>query len=93
MLLDIESILSDCDILEDICVLECKNFKTQIYERIFKGQLIINDEKKISIIICIPEKWYRDLVDIYISRITIKLNFCRISIIRVNYVCLNWKEF
>lgn len=67
MLLDIESILSDCDILEDICVLECKNFKTQNYERIFKGQLIINDEKKISIIICIPEKWYRDLVDIYIE--------------------------
>lgn len=67
MLLDIESILSDCDILEDICVLECKNFKTQKYERIFKGQLIINDEKKISIIICIPEKWYRDLVDIYIE--------------------------
>lgn len=67
MLLDIESILSDCDILEDIGALECKNFKAQNYESIFKARLIINKEKKIPIVICIPEKWYRDLVDIYIE--------------------------
>lgn len=67
MLLDIESILSDCDILEDIDALECKNFKAQNYESIFKARLIINEKKKIPIVICIPEKWYRDLVDIFIE--------------------------
>lgn len=66
-LLDIKSILSDCDILEDISALECKSFKAQYYEYLFKARLIINKEKKIPIVICIPEKWYRDLIDIYIE--------------------------
>lgn len=64
---DIESILSDCDILEDISVLDCKKFKTLSYEMIIKARLIINKERKIPIVICIPEKWYRDLIDIYID--------------------------
>lgn len=66
-LLDIESILSGCDILEDISVLECKSFKTKNYEMVFKARMLINGEQKIPIVICIPEKWYRDLVDIYIE--------------------------
>lgn len=67
MLLDIKSILSDCDILENLSALECKSFKAQNYESLFKARLIINEEKKIPIVICIPEKWYRDLIDIYIE--------------------------
>lgn len=67
MLLDIKLILSDCDVLEDVSALECKSFKAQSYESLFKARLIINEEKKIPIIICISEKWYRDLIDIYIE--------------------------
>lgn len=67
MLLDIKLILSDCDVLEDVSALECKSFKAQSYESLFKARLVINEEKKIPIIICISEKWYRDLIDIYIE--------------------------
>lgn len=66
-LCDIEIILSNCEILENINALGNSNFRKQNYEMIFKGQLIIDEKNKIPILICVPEKWNQDLIDIYVE--------------------------
>lgn len=64
---DIESVLLECSFLENINFCEFRQYKSLNYKMIFKAQMIINEEKNISIVICISEKWYRDLIDIYIE--------------------------
>lgn len=63
---DIRSVLSSCSFLETMAVCEGRNYKGQNYEMAYRAKLIINKDK-VPIVICIPEKWYRDLIDIYVE--------------------------
>lgn len=64
---DIESVLLECSFLENINFCEFRQYKSLNYKMIFKVQMIVNEEKNIPIVICISEKWYRDLIDIYVE--------------------------
>lgn len=64
---DIESVLLKCSFLNNISFCEFKNYKRLSYGMIFKAQLIVEKEICIPIAICISEKWYRDLIDIYVE--------------------------
>lgn len=71
---DIKSVLLSCRFLETMSVCEYKNYKEQNYEIVYRAKLVINKENTVSIIICIPEKWYRDLIDIYVENYN-EINF------------------
>lgn len=64
---DIRSVLLSCSFLETMAVCEGRNYKEQNYEISYRAKLIINKDKVVPIVICIPEKWYRDLIDIYVE--------------------------
>jgi Dinucleotide-utilizing enzymes involved in molybdopterin and thiamine biosynthesis family 2 len=64
---DIRSVLLNCSFLETMAVCEGRNYKEQNYEITYRAKLIINKDKVVPIVICIPEKWYRDLIDIYVE--------------------------
>ena len=53
--------------METMAVCEGRNYKEQNYEITYRAKLIINKDKVVPIVICIPEKWYRDLIDIYVE--------------------------
>ena len=63
---DIRSVLSSCSFLETMAVCVGGNYKGQNYEMAYRAKLIINKDK-VPVVICIPEKWYRDLIDIYVE--------------------------
>ena len=86
---DIRSVLLSCSFLETMSVCEGRNYKEQNYETTYRAKLIINKDKVVPIVICIPEKWYRDLIDIYVE------NYNEIDFMPHigKYVCLIWKEF
>lgn len=63
----LESILADCEILENICVLKGNSFKAQFYKMIFESILIVGEQQRIPIVICVPENWRQNLIDIYIQ--------------------------
>lgn len=67
----LESILAECEILENICVLKGKSFKTQFYKVIFESILIVDEQQRIPIVICVPENWRQNLIDIYIFKIMV----------------------
>lgn len=64
---DIESVLLKCSFLENINFCEFKNYKRLGYGMIFKARIVIEKGISLPIIICISEKWYRDLIDIYVE--------------------------
>ena len=65
--IDIKSVLSRCSFLETMAVCEYRNYEKQHYKIVYGAKLIINKEKTVPIVICVPEKWYRDLIDIYVE--------------------------
>ena len=67
MIDEIKSVLMECEILENINILDDKEFKMFSYVLIIKADLIINVKKKVAITICIPKMWYENLIDIYID--------------------------
>ena len=67
VLFDVKSILAECKIVKKISVLKGDTFRSFNYELIFKTELVVDEENQISIIVCIPEKWHQNLIDIYVE--------------------------
>lgn len=63
----LESILTECEILENVHVLKGNSFKTQFYKVIFESELNVDEQQRIPIVICVPENWRQNLIDIYIQ--------------------------
>lgn len=61
------SVLRECDIVENVQVSNEKMNLKQSYELILKADIILPLKKSLPILICIPKRWYMDLIDIYIE--------------------------
>ena len=66
-LLEIKEVLEECRIIDGISVLNPSSFKGINYDLVFKGMMTVDEQNRLPIIICIPKKWYLDLIDIYID--------------------------
>lgn len=64
---ELYTILCECEVLENVCALECKNFKAHVYNEIYKAELIVGLDNRVSIMICVPELWQQNLIDIYVQ--------------------------
>ncbi|MBS7217724.1 MAG: ThiF family adenylyltransferase [[Clostridium] spiroforme] len=67
MVFDIKSILENCNIVDKISFWGNNVFKQITYDIIFQCRLIVDEDNKMSIIVCIPKKWKQNLIDIYIK--------------------------
>ena len=60
------NILFECDLVEDIHMLEDTLFRGMDYEGVFEGKLIVDALNYIKIVLAIPKTWKLDLIDIYV---------------------------
>lgn len=59
--------LQKCEIIKKIFKRNEKCYKGNHYELCFECELSINEEETRLIVVCIPQKWHQDLVDIYFA--------------------------
>ena len=64
---ELKQILQDRDIIKNVSVVKDSKLFGNVYQTVLQGELIINENEPFVVYIAIPEKWYRDLVDIYIA--------------------------
>lgn len=60
------NILFECDLVEDIHMLDDTLFRGMDYEGVFEGKLIVDALNYIKIVLAIPKTWKLDLIDIYV---------------------------
>ena len=63
---ELKQILQDRDIIKNVSVVKDSKVFGSVYQTVLQGGLIINEKEPFVVYIAIPEKWYRDLVDIYV---------------------------
>lgn len=63
---ELKQILQDRDIIKNVSVVKDSKVFGSVYQTVLQGELIINEKEPFVVYIAIPEKWYRDLVDIYV---------------------------
>lgn len=69
VLFDVKSVLAECKIIRNINVLKENTFNACSYELIFKSDLVVDENNQIPIVVCIPEKWNQNLIDVYVEKI------------------------
>lgn len=60
--------LNKCQIIETAFVMKEKQFQKHYYEICIEANLLVDEEKSLSIIIGIPTDWQFELVDIFLKR-------------------------
>ena len=61
-----KNMLIECDIVENIHMLDDSIFRGMDYEWLFEGELVVDDFNSIKIVLAIPQTWKVDLIDIYV---------------------------
>lgn len=64
---ELKQTLQDSGVISNVCFMKKPQIFGNVYQMVFQGELLINKSNTVSIYIGIPEKWYRDLVDIYVE--------------------------
>ena len=64
---ELKQILQDSDVIKNVSIIKESKLFENVYQTVLQGELIINQRESFVVYIAIPEKWYRDLVDIYVA--------------------------
>ena len=64
---ELKRILQESDVIKNVSIMKETKLFENVYQTVFQGELIINERESFVVYIAVPEKWYRDLVDIYVA--------------------------
>ena len=64
---ELKRILRESDVIKNVSIIKEAKLFENVYQTVLQGELIINERESFIVYIAVPEKWYRDLVDIYVA--------------------------
>ena len=64
---ELKRILQESDVIKNVSIIKEAKLFENVYQTVLQGELVINERESFVVYIAVPEKWYRDLVDIYVA--------------------------